>query len=151
MIGNSNEVIVNQQAEAERADLLKSYDMLTFVNDLTDALFMDEHLKNRVTTWYVKDNGIDFYDSFLDCRIDFVTNWILLSQNRCTASFMTLFAKNKRLTKDTVALSDIYDTKTRSSTHKSDYDAIATMMAIVQNNTFMIEQYGQSFCEMLGI
>jgi hypothetical protein len=73
--------------------LLKSYDLITFVNDITAALYMDVELKDRVKSNYVRENGMDLYDDYLGCRIDFVTNWILLIQGKATASFLTLFAK----------------------------------------------------------
>jgi hypothetical protein len=126
---------------------MKEYDLLTFINDLTSALYMDEHLKNRVTAYYTKDHGTDLYDEYMGCRIDFVTNWILLCNGRCTSSFMTLFAKPKPFTQSTLEYSFVHHSKDSGS----DFESIATMMGIVQNYPELIRQYGTSLCKYLSI
>ena len=74
--------------------------------DLTRTLGFDENFYQRMKIDILKQK-VCIWDSDIGLKIDFVTNWILLCSARCTTSFMTLFAKNKKLTEEILSLSDI--------------------------------------------
>lgn len=75
--------------------------------------------------------GYEFYDFYLDSKVDFVTNWILLSAGKATHSFLTAFCQNQEMTKATVDLSEITNNETQKPDHKSDYAAICTIMSLI--------------------
>lgn len=83
----------------------KQYSLVDFMSDLTKAFKFDrDNFLSKIQCEFFKDKikanpnmqQLLLFEKYLDVEIDFLTNWILLCANRCTLSFITLFAISEK-------------------------------------------------------